>query len=302
MQNLETIISEVEATGFVKNIQAIAIADTCSGCNFLVGELSHNDEKCFLKYYPSLYTPSAKIEKNYTLQLAQLLEKEKVPTLAAIPIYHELSLSNGAIILVMKYVDGVPLSTLIREKQKLSNEQTQLVRTAIFDLANVLTKANFVHRDICPKNLMLVEQKLVLFDFQTATKLDGPQFHNPPIRLIRSSFGIGAGYTPKRGLWNDIFSLAKTYEELAPILSLAPSVLQADVTHLYDLAKTIPTIQAHYTVDDEWKKANKKAYYKLLLRPNWTRKPSSRQKNNGVLSILKQLFRAAPGELIPPRG
>lgn len=302
MLDLETIINEVEATGFVKNIQPVAIADTCSGCRFFIGELSHNGEKCFLKHYPSFFTPSAKTEKNYTLQLAQLLEKENVPTLAAIPIYHELSLSDKSIILVMKYVDGVPLSTLIREKQKLSDKQTQLVRTAIFDLANVLTKADFVHRDICPKNLMLVEQKLVLFDFQTATKSDGPQFHNPPIRLIRSNFGIGAGYTPKRGTWNDIFALAKTYEELASILSLNSSVFQADVAHLYDLAKTIPTIQAHYTVNEEWKKANKKAYYKLLLRPNWTRKPSSRQKNNGVLSILKQLFRAAPGEIIPPRG
>lgn len=299
MLSVDEIIQEIEATGLVKNARPLSIENTCSGSNFFFAESAQDGERWFLKKHSKDLSHTAQIEKTFTAQCAELFETKQCKHLATIPIYHIIPLSDETDVLVMKYVEGEILTELVEKKQVLSWETSEFLSAAFLELAQTLKGAPFIHRDICPKNLMVFDSKLVLFDFQTVIEYKAPVYKNPPLFFMRSNFGLGAGYNPTRGHWNDLFSLAKTYEELKPILEIAPERFRQTCDDLYELAKTVPTLQAHYVVDDEWKKANKKAYYKILLRPFWTMKPSSQRKRAALLTVLKQLYRTKSGEVVP---
>lgn len=299
MLSMDDIIQEIEATGLVKNTRPLSIENSCSGSTFFFAESAQDGEPLFLKKYSKVLSKTAQIEKTFTAQCVELFETKQCKHLATIPIYQLIPLSDETVVLVMKYVEGENLTELIEKKTVLSRERSEFLSAAFLELAHALTGAPFIHRDVCPKNLMVFDSKLFLFDFQTAIDYKDPVHRNPPLVFMRSNFGLGAGYNPTRGQWNDLFSLAKTYEELKPILDIDPECFRQNLSNLYELSKTVPTLQARYIVDDDWKKANKKAYYKILFRPFWTMKPSSQRKRAGLVKVLKQLYRTKSGEMVP---
>ncbi|MCE9630747.1 MAG: serine/threonine protein kinase [Planctomycetia bacterium] len=91
--------------------------------------------------------------------------------------------TTGDPFLVLDYVDGVLLHSLINSRKPFSPaERIDLVRQAATAIAAV-HDAGFVHRDICPRNFILrPDGRLVLIDFGL-TVPDKPAFLQPGNRV-----------------------------------------------------------------------------------------------------------------------
>lgn len=298
----KTLIADIEATGKLKNVKIVAIDETASGSTFLMGESTQTGEMCFLKHYVTPASTAAEVEVKYTQITAQQLALLKTRYVTTIPMYDKFAVSDGSIVLVMKYVAGETLRTKAKQSPVFTPEESTIIREGLLEMAKVVATLPFAHRDICPKNIMLAGDKLVLFDFQTAMDHDTNYvFKNPSFGFVKNGLGLGAGYNPTRGEWNDICSIAKTYELIMSHLTCEKAQIQSDLETLYAAVKTVPTLRFHYVVDDAWKKANRFKYLKLRLRPSWTRKSSSKVKGLAFLNLLKQLYRAPSGTIVPPK-
>jgi serine/threonine-protein kinase len=91
--------------------------------------------------------------------------------------------TTGEPFVLTEYVDGVLLHTLLRTGKPLAAaERIDLVRQAAAAVGAVHA-AGFVHRDICPRNLILrSDGRLVIFDFGLAVP-DQPAFLQPGNRV-----------------------------------------------------------------------------------------------------------------------
>lgn len=301
MLSQSELITEIKAEGSVKNIRNVAIStkETASGSLFFLGESVQNGDPLFLKLYRPPFAHYAAVEKEYTERFADTLREHRAQVAATIPIYKILTLSDGTTVMVMKRVKGETLAILVRKGEKLSPENSDVIRKGFLEIAEALKKKDFLHRDICLKNLMLVENTLVFFDFQTAIEYASPVYRNPSFWFLRNILGLGATYKGERAHWNDAYSLFRTYEQTLPVLTLDTATAQADLESIYAVSESLPGVRAYFTADDAWKRANRWAYWKLRLRPGWTRKRSSRMKNAVVMNCIRQLYRAKSGDRVP---
>lgn len=298
MFDSKATIAELKATGLLENIKELSIDLAYSGSCFFSAESTETSSPCFLKQYQKKHTKHAKAEKLYIEHFSNLLSKKNVQFICCAPIYHFIPLLDGSNVLVMKYIKGVTLSDLLSQNKKLSQTESESMRLAFLELANCLKDADFMHRDICPRNLMWANGKMHLFDFQTAIEYKPLFRKNPTLKDIRDDFEL-SGCNPAHGEWNDIFSIAKTYEMMTDILTLDQDQVKQDLDYLFSLSKTLVTLRTYYTVDAAWKQANKVNYYRLLLRPLWTLRPSRRKKRACVVTTLKGLYQSNPGEYFP---
>jgi len=75
--------------------------------------------------------------------------------------------TNGEVYLLMEYLDGPGLNTLIKERSpKLASQRLTLIRQ-MAEAIGVVHKAGFIHRDICPRNFICNQEvtELKLIDF-----------------------------------------------------------------------------------------------------------------------------------------
>jgi hypothetical protein len=70
--------------------------------------------------------------------------------------------------IVMEYVEGIDLQALLKEKGRLSSEETIEVGLAIADALAALNEAGIIHRDIKPANVMMDKDGVKLTDFGIA--------------------------------------------------------------------------------------------------------------------------------------
>lgn len=285
-------ITEMKLWGKVSNLQPFYAQWSASGATFWRGIWIPTGEMCFLKRYATFLAQEAKAEQFFGQRLAGLAAQLNCKKSGISTIKHLHTLSDGSIVAISAFMQGELLMNYTdkaRSHHILTPAQSHLIRDGLFELARLLIKSDICHRDINPKNLMLSGERLILFDFQTAIYKQAPIFRNPDLRTIRSTIGLGNGYNPCRGCWNDIFSIAKTFEELLPKLSLTNK--EDDLKMLYKLALDVPSISPRYIVDSAWKQSMRPIYNKLSLRPRWTFKPSSREKRECILNTLHTLLR-----------
>jgi hypothetical protein len=70
---------------------------------------------------------------------------------------------------VMEYIEGTDLASLLRERSKLSPEETIRIGTAVADALCALNQAGIIHRDVKPANVMVDRQGIIkLTDFGIA--------------------------------------------------------------------------------------------------------------------------------------
>jgi len=146
---------------------------------------------------------------------------------------------------VLEYVDGVPLSMLLSgESKQLDGMRLSVVRQAAMALAHVHAR-RFVHRDFCPKNLLVVSDGVVkLIDFALAAPLGavptmgyrpGTAEYLPPEVLRRDLndhrvdiFGWGViAYQTLSGHWP--FEQPGQHVVVAKILNVKPVALDKRV-------------------------------------------------------------------------
>ena len=117
--------------------------------------------------------------------------------------------------LVMEFVDGLGLSYLVDTQNDVMQENRLRLMIQLGNALSYFHKQNFIHRDICPRNVLVdSEQQIKLIDFGL-TVPDTPDFRKPGNRTGTASYMapelIKRQPTDQR---IDIFSFAVTCFEM----------------------------------------------------------------------------------------
>ena len=289
---------EVEAFGDVCQMHPLSVDWSASGSTFWCAKLTSNGQACFLKRYAPDLAQEAMIEGKMACQYAADIARLELKHVAASCPIHTYTLRDGSVVVVSPYVHGEVLMDLVRAGKPLDPARSEVLRRGLIDLAQVALHGSLYHRDINPKNLLLAADKLVLIDFQTAIPKVNPRYQNPDFNFIRSNCGLGFDYSPRRGLWNDAFSVLTVFTKVCPILS--PSGQEPEIQQrLSAIAQQAPTLKPEYIVDDAWLTAARKRYWHLRLRPWWTYKATSREKWRVVFETLREIFQSAHQRTAP---
>ncbi|MFO0987024.1 MAG: serine/threonine-protein kinase [Alphaproteobacteria bacterium] len=139
-------------------------------------------------------------------QEAQTLVKFAHPNVVAIERYFE---ANGTAYLVMQYIEGKSLGTVLRELETIeAHEILELMLPLLDGLAHV-HEAGFLHRDIKPDNIFIsTDGRPILIDFGAARQALGQQ--SKSLTAI-----VSEGYAPyeqyeahgNQGPWTDIYAV-----------------------------------------------------------------------------------------------
>jgi eukaryotic-like serine/threonine-protein kinase len=83
--------------------------------------------------------------------------------------------TNNEQFIVMEFLDGPGLNSLIVARNKLAGRRLALLRQAA-EALSVVHKAGFIHRDVCPRNFVVAKDldKLKLIDFGLSVPATGP--------------------------------------------------------------------------------------------------------------------------------
>ena len=109
-----------------------------------------------------------------------------------IPV-HGAGVTDGRAYLVMRYVDGDDLRTLVRRAGALTPAGAAAVVLHLGDALDAIHRAGYVHRDVKPQNMMLdADGHVYLSDFGLAKR------RSPPAVRPRPSSGSGRSTTSRR--------------------------------------------------------------------------------------------------------
>ena len=170
----------------------------CSGFDYFFSA-EENNKKLFVKF--GGFEDSTKRE--YT---AMNTLNSQAPSY--FPKCYHYSLKNNEKFIAMDYIEGTLLSKVLNSVE-LKQEQLQRAFDSLYEIAIILHRNKFIHRDVNPNNLIIQNDgTLILFDFQHVlgynfkeikTYIDNP-------KLLR---GLNRKYRPAPYVWNDMYSFYK---------------------------------------------------------------------------------------------
>lgn len=138
---------------------------------------------------------------------ARILAKFDHPNIVRINRYFQ---GNGTAYIVMDYVEGRTLSEVIKDLQKLTEEEILAILNPLIDGLKQVHQQNVYHRDIKPDNIILKHNGIaVLIDFGAARQAIGSKSRS-------FTALVTPGYAPieqyqskgKLGAWTDIYALS----------------------------------------------------------------------------------------------
>ncbi len=130
------------------------------------------DRLVAVKMLPPELTGDEKYVRRFD-QEARALARFNHPNVVTI---HDFFCADGRYFLAMEFVDGVPLSTLIRSEGRIEYRRAlRLARASLLGLGAAHAQ-NIVHRDVSPANIMVLDGDIVkLMDFGIAVSMDRGQ-------------------------------------------------------------------------------------------------------------------------------
>ena len=143
------------------------------------------------------------------LQEAQLLSQfEDTPGI--VPI-HDFFEENGTAYIVMKFLEGQNMKKTI-EQGRISADAAFKLFAPIFDVLEKMHRANIIHRDISPDNVMLQpDGSLVLMDFGAARQVSRDASRSLSV-MLKVGYAPAEQYVTRGGTgpWTDIYALCAT--------------------------------------------------------------------------------------------
>jgi hypothetical protein len=150
---------------------------------------------------------------------------------------------DGALYLVMEFLQGVGLDSLLSRQTRLPINRTLPILAQVADALDHAHHLSIIHRDLKPENILLCEvrgQKDVvkLLDFGIA-KMNAPEFANAALTIKGQVFGTAEYMSPEQAVGepldgrSDLYAVGcLAYEMLTgepPFVGNAVSILQAHV-------------------------------------------------------------------------
>ena len=153
---------------------------------------------------------------------------------------------NNTAYMVMEYLQGKTLGELLKRQGKLGEVQALKLITKVAKALEILHKAQFLHRDIKPNNIMLADDgRVVLIDFGAARDFTA--------NTARYTTTLTPGYAPleqygrvlKNGAFTDIYALGSTLYHLLTGQAPVSAIERAAGVELKTVKEIAPEISSH---------------------------------------------------------
>lgn len=144
--------------------------------------------------------------KNFLKEAETLAGLE--PSASVVRIY-EYFQANGTAYLVMEYLDGETLSSIVQKTGKISADELFPVLPRFMEDISMFHSKGVIHRDISPDNIMRMKDgTLKLFDFGCARFMEDGKSMTV---LLKHGFSPVEQYqTRGQGMFTDVYGLAAT--------------------------------------------------------------------------------------------
>jgi serine/threonine-protein kinase len=179
-----------------------------------------------LKIPHRIGTETEKLLQESVLQ-SKLLDHPHIVKLLTVDII------DGTIIMVMEYIKGTDIETLIDAEEKLS------VKTSLHYFKQILSALEFahkhkvIHRDIRPSNILIDEKNNIkITDFGTSTLLNEKQYATT--RIGSPPYMAPEQFEGKAVFPSDIYSAGCLFYEM---VTGFPPIVMANPMEIYKMAK-----------------------------------------------------------------
>jgi serine/threonine-protein kinase len=189
-------------------------------------------EDTFLKSQRALKIPhrigtdTEKLLQESVLQ-SKLLDHPHIVKLLAVDII------DGTIIMVMEYIKGTDIETLIDEEDKLGIKTSLRYLKQILSALEFAHKHKVIHRDIRPSNILIDDQNNIkITDFGTSTLLNDKQYATT--RIGSPPYMAPEQFEGKAVFSSDIYSAGCLFYEM---VTGFPPIVMANPMEIYKMAK-----------------------------------------------------------------
>ncbi len=192
------------------------------GITYAGMDLQNGRRVAVKEYYPSrcasrtetnLVHPITENNEEYRNGMRSFLEEalmlSAVGALPSVVTVYDCFEANGTAYLVMEYVDGSPLHSIVSKNGHFTATELLPLLPELLNDLGILHKAGIIHRDISPDNLILTpDGKLKLLDFGSARSLSSSK--NMTV-LLKPGFSPVEQYQSSgQGPYTDLYALAST--------------------------------------------------------------------------------------------
>jgi serine/threonine protein kinase len=122
--------------------------------------------------------------------------------------FHE----NGTAYIVMEFVEGDSLKTVLKKHGRIGEESALILMTPMIKALAKMHKAGIIHRDIAPDNIMIEPDGTArLIDFGSAMEATGD--NKSTVAMIKHGFAPEEQHDSnhsRQGSWTDVYSICAT--------------------------------------------------------------------------------------------
>ncbi|MCP5536127.1 MAG: protein kinase [Akkermansiaceae bacterium] len=152
--------------------------------------------------------PDIELTRKQFVNEAQVLSAVNHPAVVKV---HRLLKANGTFYMVMDYIEGRDLDTVLKQRGGKIKTQAELLSVflPVMNGLGVLHSRGLVHKDVKPANIMIATSgRSILLDFGSVSRVQN--------KTVTVEQAVSAGYSPieqyssqsKQGAYTDIYSLA----------------------------------------------------------------------------------------------